>query len=89
MTRIVLAAIAALSLTACTTATGTGGSFQPIPGSITYGGQPRTKVTKAPIGSTFGHTFYDSRGRQVDETYRIQPDRSLVIVNRVTRIDYL
>ena len=25
----------------------------PVPGSITYSGQPRTKLTKAPVGSTF------------------------------------
>ncbi len=87
MNRIVLAAIAALSLTACTA--GIGAPLEPIPGSITYGGQPRTKLKKAPVGSTFDHMFFDRQGRQVVETYRIQPDRSLLLVNRVTRYDYL
>lgn len=87
MIRTVLVAFAALSLVACTSAGG--GPLQPIPGSITYGGQPRTKLKKAPVGSTFEHMFFDRQGRQVVETYRIQPDRSLLLVNRVTRIDYL
>ncbi len=56
-------------------------SLEPIPGSITYGGQPRTKLTKSPIGSTFTHNFrrFDDR---VIETYQIQPDRSLKIIDR-------
>ncbi|WP_430439233.1 hypothetical protein [Shinella sp.] len=86
MTRIALAAFAALFLAACTTE-GTR-AVEPIPGSITYGGQPRTKLTKAPIGSTFEHTFNDRYGRPVVETYRIQPDRSLLLIHRYTRIEY-
>nr|WP_108722635.1 hypothetical protein [Agrobacterium rubi] len=56
-------------------------SLEPIPGSITYRGQPRTKLTKSPIGSTFTHNFrrFDDR---VIETYQIQPDRSLKIIDR-------
>jgi hypothetical protein len=56
-------------------------SLEPIPGSITYRGQPRTKLTKSPIGSTFTHNFrrFDDR---VVETYQIQPDRSLKIIDR-------
>jgi len=60
-------------------------ALEPIPGSITYGGQPRTKLTKSPIGSSFPHMFIDSRGREVEETYIIRPDRSLMIANRVYR----
>lgn len=55
---------------------------QPIPGSITYGGQPRQKLTKSPVGSTFPHTFFDETGRRTEETYMIQPDRSLKLVER-------
>ncbi|MCJ8507009.1 hypothetical protein MUU53_03690 [Rhizobium lemnae] len=56
----------------------------PIPGSITYSGQPKTKLTLSPIGSTFSHDFYDGT-RVVEETYQIQPDRSLKIVRREYR----
>ena len=56
--------------------------LQPIPGSITYNGQPRTKLTKSPVGSTFTHLFTGDGGEQVYETYQIQPDRSLKIVDR-------
>lgn len=62
-----------------------GPGLEPIPGSITYNGQPRTKLTKSPIGSYFPHTFVDARGREVEETYIIRPDRSLMIANRVYR----
>ncbi|MBB4277161.1 hypothetical protein [Rhizobium mongolense] len=62
-----------------------GPGLEPIPGSITYSGQPRTKLTKSPIGSAFPHTFYDNRGREVEETYIIRPDRSLMIARRVYR----
>lgn len=63
----------------------TGGPIypEPIPGSITYGGQPRTKLTKSPIGSWFHHRFTDQWGQEVQETYVIQPDRSLLLANRV------
>lgn len=56
---------------------------EPIPGSITYGGhQPRTKLTKAPIGSTFTNQIMDETGRMAIETYRIEPDRSLTLIRR-------
>ncbi|MDE1157851.1 MAG: hypothetical protein PW791_06170 [Neorhizobium sp.] len=59
-----------------------GSDLAPIPGSITYHGQPRTKLTKAPVGSSFDHEFRDQYGLLVHETYLIQPDRSLKIVSR-------
>ncbi len=70
----------ALGLAGCTTPISSY-SVEPIPGSITYKGQPRTKLTKSPIGSTFTHNFrrFDDR---VIETYQIQPDRSLRIIDR-------
>lgn len=85
MIRFVLTCFAVLSLAACT---GVAGSLEPVPGSITYGGQPRTKLSKAPVGSTFEHTFRDGLGRVVEETYRIEPDRSLLLVHRRYRIEY-
>jgi hypothetical protein len=57
--------------------------LQPIQGSITYGGLPRQHLLKAPIGSQVPHTFTDQWGDRVRETYIIQPDRSLKLVNRV------
>ena len=86
MIRTALSLFAVLALCACTPTTGVG--IEPIPGSITYGGQPRTKLTKSPIGSTFEHRFDDGPGREVFETYRIQPDRSLLLISRRVRIEY-
>ncbi|MCA1440304.1 hypothetical protein I6F07_08785 [Ensifer sp. IC4062] len=85
------ALFAALLLCACTTSSrppsvGYGRYLEPIPGSITYGGQPRTKLTKAPVGSIVPHQFFDNFGHRVYETYVIEPDRSLRLVGR--RIDY-
>lgn len=73
-------ALALPVLSACTTAADPG--VQPIPGSITYGGQPRTRLTKAPVGSTFSHLLTDEYGRQAEEIYRIEPDRSLTLLSR-------
>ncbi|MBM3091948.1 hypothetical protein GFB56_14115 [Ensifer sp. T173] len=73
---LVLLAVLGLALAGCTTP-----DLEPIPGSITYGGQPRTKLTKAPVGSMVPHTFV-SGSSFVKETYVIQPDRSLRLVRR-------
>ncbi|MBN8950928.1 MULTISPECIES: hypothetical protein [unclassified Rhizobium] len=56
--------------------------LQPIPGSITYGGQPHMKLTKSPPGAQFRHDFTNRWGEDVVETYIVQPDRSLKLVNR-------
>lgn len=56
--------------------------LEPIPGSITYGGQPRTRLTRAPIGSPVSHQFRNEFGQRVEERYIIQPDRSLKLVWR-------
>ncbi len=56
-------------------------ALDPIPGSVTYGGQPAHRLQKAPAGSTFDNSFY-SDGQRYTETYMIQPDRSLIIVSR-------
>ncbi|MGE7367869.1 hypothetical protein ACQKKX_02210 [Neorhizobium sp. NPDC001467] len=66
-----------------------GPGIQPIPGSITYGGQPRTRLTKSPIGSTLTHEFDNAFGYRVIERYVLQPDRSLRLVSRrVVRIPF-
>jgi len=57
---------------------------QPIPGSITYGGQPKTRLLKAPVGSSFNHEFM-SGASNYSETYIIQADRSLKLVSRSIR----
>lgn len=59
-------------------------AIEPIPGSITYNGQPATRLQKAPIGSQLTHEFYSGTGRY-SETYIIQSDRSLKLVSRVQR----
>jgi len=61
--------------------------LEPVPGSITYGGQPATRLTKAPIGSTVTNRFRDQFGQEWGERYIIQPDRSLKLVSR-QRIEY-
>jgi len=68
-----IAIMMVLALAGCTTAP----DVEPIPGSITYGGQPRTKLTKSPIGSTLSNEFVMGDGRLAIETYRVQPDRRL------------
>ncbi|XUM51586.1 hypothetical protein NBG89_26435 (plasmid) [Rhizobium sp. YTU87027] len=77
-------AVTALLLASCMVVSGSYSSdgLAPIPGSITYNGQPRTKLTKSPIGSSFPHTFTDQTGREVEEIYIIQPDRTLLIAER-------
>ena len=70
-----------LTLAGCATPI-TSTNLEPIEGSITYNGQPRTKLTKSPIGSTFTHNFRRWNGDRVIETYQIQPDRSLKIIDR-------
>lgn len=74
-------AVACLGIVALTLASCTTPDLEPIPGSITYGGQPRTKLTKAPVGSIVPHRF-TSGNSFVQETYIIQPDRTLKLVRR-------
>lgn len=62
------------------------GDLEPIPGSIIYGGQPMTRLMKAPVGSSITHDFF-SGGNQYVETYVIQPDHSLKLTNRTQRMD--
>lgn len=82
--KIAAAVVTGVLLASCTAISGSYSSegYAPIPGSITYGGQPRTKLKNSPIGSSFPHTFIDQRGREVEEIYIIQPDRTLLIAQR-------
>ena len=80
-----LSLLLVLALASCTSA---GVGVEPIPGSITYGGQPRAKLTKAPAGSTMSHSFRTGDGRIALETYRIEPDRSLTLLRREIISDY-
>ncbi|HEX5934264.1 MAG TPA: hypothetical protein VFY63_08875 [Pseudorhizobium sp.] len=78
------------TLAGCTaTAVSDAPGLEPIPGSITYGGQPRTRLTKAPVGSSIDHQFRNEFGQLVYEVYIIQPDRSLKLVSRRVRRDWL
>ncbi|MDU0360891.1 hypothetical protein RWK44_10775 [Rhizobium sp. 25PS6] len=63
-------------------------ALEPIPGSITYGGQPRTKLTKSPVGSAVYNQFYNGTGQRVKETSILQPDRSLKLVRREIGPDF-
>jgi hypothetical protein len=79
---LALCSIAVLTLAGCNNTLSTI-DYQPIPGSITYKGQPRSKLTKVPIGSTFSHEIRLGNGDEYHETYQVQPDRSLKIIRRV------
>lgn len=81
MKTTIVAAFAALFLTSCVE-TPSYSSLEPIPGSITYNGQPRTKLRKAPVGSTLHNNFYGPYGERIEETYMVMPDRSLKLVTR-------
>lgn len=78
--------LSVVMLSNCTTDSST--EVQPIPGSITYGGQPRTKLTKSPPGSVIYNSFYDQTGSRVKETYILQPDRTLKLTRRVIVADF-
>jgi hypothetical protein len=56
-------------------------ALEPIPGSITFQGQPATKLLKSPIGSTFSHSFH-AKGTDYEEVYRVREDRSLELLSR-------
>ena len=68
-----------LALAGCTAVSG---EVQPIPGSITYGAGPTTRLTKSPVGSTVLHRLRDSLGEEWEERYIVQPDGSLKLVSR-------
>lgn len=69
----------ALALAGCTAVSG---EVQPIPGSITYGAGPSTRLTKSPVGSQVLHRLRDQFGKEWEELYIVQPDGSLKLVSR-------
>ncbi|TCU21055.1 hypothetical protein EV131_111160 [Rhizobium laguerreae] len=80
MKALLLALLTGAMLAGCSSADTP--ALEPIPGSITYGGQPRTKLAKSPVGSAVYNQFYNGTGQRVEETYILQPDRSLKLVRR-------
>ncbi|MBX9467401.1 MAG: hypothetical protein KL839_05990 [Rhizobium sp.] len=56
-------------------------AVQPIPGSITYD-NANVQLEKAPVGSTFFHTFANGDGRDVREVYKVNADKTVTLVNR-------
>ncbi|MGR6430418.1 hypothetical protein [Rhizobium sp. PAMB 3182] len=60
-------------------------ALEPIKGSLTYGNSSEVHLTKAPAGSVFTHDFYDDKGNQVEELYKVQPGGSVELVNRTTQ----
>ncbi|MGO6695861.1 hypothetical protein ACCS54_17750 [Rhizobium johnstonii] len=81
-TRTIVATTVLLASLAVQTALATRArALEPIPGSITYQGQPKTKLQESPVGSIFSHSFY-AGGARYEETYKVKEDRSLELVNR-------
>ncbi len=56
-------------------------TIDPIPGSLIYPTQPKTKLKKAPVGSLLQHEFH-SNGSDYRETYRVEPNRDLKLLER-------
>src|SRR5690606_40887532 len=57
----------AVALAGCTTGMSPDApGLEPIPGSITYGGQPRTRLMKSPVGSSVHHQFRNNLGQRVE-----------------------
>lgn len=89
MKRLLVVAVTAFVLTACNStgnpelrAMDYGPGIVPIKGSITYGGQPKSRSGRLPAGSTFTHDFYSRFGDRVEERYRVLEDGSLDIFSR-------
>ncbi len=92
MHKVIISAALSMLLAGCTSAGmqadtsrapfQSGPRLQPVPGSITYGGQPRSRLTKSPVGSIVQHEFRNEFGELTQETYVVQPDRSLRLATR-------
>lgn len=67
-----------------TLAAGTSSAFalQPIDGSLSSS----ARLEKAPVGSVVSHEFI-SNGQDYRETYRVEADRSLKLVDRTVSSD--
>jgi hypothetical protein len=73
--------ILAAALLTSLTGTAAFAGVQPIQGSITYNGN-NVHLEKAPVGSTFFHTFIGDNGRYVREVYKVNADKSVSLVSR-------
>jgi hypothetical protein len=80
MKNVLLAAILASGLASCTGLP----EIEPIPGSLTYKGQPPAKEVTGSVGSTIQHKLKNEYGQSAEEFYVIQPDRTLRLVRRDT-----
>lgn len=59
-------------------------AVEPITGSIGYD-TPARPLMLAPVGSTFSHRFTDPLGRDVQEVYKLDTDRTPMLVRRQLR----
>ncbi len=73
--------IAAATLIAVLAGSSAAFALEPIPGSLTYGGN-NVQLQKAPAGSSFEHAFITNTGDQAIETYRVNADKSVSLVTR-------
>lgn len=73
--------VLAAALLAVVAGTSSAFALEPIEGSISSS----ARLEKAPAGSSFSHEFI-SNGTAYKETYRVQPDRSLQLIDR-TEVD--
>jgi hypothetical protein len=75
---IFLLTLPVMSLTGCSPSTQ---RLEPLPNSpVQADRSPR--LAKAPIGSTVNYQVYGPFGDRFEETYQVQPDRSLRLVRR-------
>ena len=88
MKMIIPVFLAAAMVAGCSAADGADGP-KPIPGSLTYGGVARSKLTKSPPGSYVYNDFYNSSGQKVQETYILQPDRTLKLTRQEVVSDFV
>lgn len=73
--------VIAASVLALVAGTSSAFAIQPIEGSITYNNPSQARLEKAPVGSIVSHEF-TSNGNDYRETYRVEADRSLKLVDR-------
>jgi hypothetical protein len=50
--------------------------------SAPAGGTAHGSLPKSPVGSTFQNHFVDNWGQDVTETYQVQADHSVKLINR-------
>lgn len=78
----ILIALSLLALPVLVACSPTTQQLEPFPNSpVQADRSPR--LAKAPIGSTVNYQVYGPFGDRFEETYQVQPDRSLRLVRRV------